>query len=126
MQCLKIVYGPDLAGGVTLKKILQVLVGDAGSVVFDMDQLFAGVLQMDLNAGGTRIKGILNAFFHNGGGSFDHFAGGDLIDDVRVELVNSGHGEQTLSKQQSKVGIQQKSPPGTPAGVAVYRVVGLG
>lgn len=56
--------------------------GDARSVVFDMDELFAGVFQMDFDGRGPGIDRILNAFFDDGGGAFNNLARGDLCDDI--------------------------------------------
>ena len=79
----------------------QLLGSHSASVVADSDQLASASGDRDLNTSGAGINAVLEQFFHDRCGSFNHFAGGDLIDQVRWQLTyrrnffgGGGHGRR--------------------------------
>ncbi len=53
------------------------------AVVDDGDQSDASVFQLDADVGGPGVERVLDQFLHDGGRTLDHFAGGDLVGDLR-------------------------------------------
>ena len=51
------------------------------AIVDYSDRLSSTILEMNCDRVRSSIKGILNEFFHNGGGTFDDFAGCYLSND---------------------------------------------
>ena len=71
--------GSDLAGGMAFQGKEGIVSAHADPVITDADQAPAAGLDFDMNKSCLRIEGVLDQFFHDAGGSFDDFAGGDLI-----------------------------------------------
>ncbi len=69
----------DLAGGLTLEGGEGVGAVHPTTVVQDFDSFGAAAFNGDFNAGRLGVEGILDEFFHDRGGAFYHFAGGDLV-----------------------------------------------
>ena len=90
----------QLAGGVSLKRHQGVVLGHATAVVLDADQAASAVAELDLDAGGTGIEGILHQFLHDRRGTLNHFAGGDLVGNPVGEDANGGHG--MMASQRAK------------------------
>ena len=57
----------------------------------DADSPPAAAVGEDVDAAGAGIDGVFNQFLHDARGAFDHFAGGDAVDDLFGELAD-GHG----------------------------------
>ena len=79
----KVFLGGQLAGGVLAKGQLKVVCVHAGAVVGAADQLDAAVgdIEVDPRRGG--VDAVLQQLLHDRGGTFDHLAGGDLVDHQR-------------------------------------------
>jgi len=58
----------------------KVFCGDPGPVVDDTDRVEPPLLEVNLDAGGPPIEGILDKLFDDTGRTFDDLAGGDLVD----------------------------------------------
>jgi len=54
----------------------------AGSVVDDLDQGLTGILDDDLDVGGSGVNGILNQLLDDRSGALDHLTGSDLIGNI--------------------------------------------
>ncbi len=70
----------DLAGGVPRNRQRQLLCGNAAAVVADADQAHTAFFQLDIDAAGAGIDRVLNQLLDHRCGSFDHFTGGNLVD----------------------------------------------
>jgi len=53
-----------------------------GSVVDDLDQGLAGILDDDLDVGGSGVNGILDQLLDDRSGTLDHLTGSDLIGNI--------------------------------------------
>ena len=84
---------------------LDVVRMDAAAVVADADQADAAAGQLDINRRRACIDTVFNNFFQGVGRAFDHFAGGDLVDEMVGQGGNSGH--RFLSKKQRRKGKLQ-------------------
>ena len=68
------------------------VVGDhAVAVVDDADELAATGFNLDADAGGTGVEGILEELLDDGGGTLDDLAGSDLIGHEIGEDANAAH-----------------------------------
>ena len=85
---LEIIERGDLAGGVAGERQGQLVGGDAAAVVAHADQADAAALDVDLDAAGAGVQAVLDELLDDGGRALDHFAGGDLVD----ELVREARG----------------------------------
>ena len=65
---------------------------DAAAVVADADEADAATCQLDFNRRRACVYAVFDDFFEGVGGAFDHFAGGDLVDEVVGQGGDSGHG----------------------------------
>ena len=82
-QCadaFEVIEAGDFGGGVPGQGQRQFVLGNAAAVIGDTDQLDAAFLQMHLNGLATGIEAVFEEFLEDGGGSFDHFASGNLAD----------------------------------------------
>jgi hypothetical protein len=70
----------DLAGRMPCQRQRQLVAGDAMAVVADPDQPRTAVLDLDLDAAGASVQGVVHQFADHGGRPFDHFARGNLVD----------------------------------------------
>src|SRR5262245_43726460 len=68
----------DLAGSVARKRELQLVAGNARTVVRDLDQLGAPARELDRDLACAGIEAVFEQFLEGGGGAVDDFAGGDL------------------------------------------------
>ena len=78
----------NLARGVALQGEPQLFLWDPAAVVGHEDALQAPALDADLDRGGPCVDGVLHQFLHDGRRPLDHFARGDLADELRGELLN--------------------------------------
>ena len=78
---LEVLERGDLAGGVAGNGERQVLGGHAAAIVAHADQADAALLQVDVHAARAGIERVLDQLLDHGGGPFDDFAGGDLVDE---------------------------------------------
>jgi hypothetical protein len=81
----------DLGGGVAFEGEEGVVAAHAEAVIRDTDQAASAGTDFDGDAGGLGIEGILDEFLDDGSGTFDDFAGGDLIGDVIWEEADAVH-----------------------------------
>ncbi len=84
----EVIESGDLAGGVAADRERQLLGGDAAAVVAHAHEADAAALDVDLDAVRAGIEAVLDQLLDDGGRPLDHFAGGDLVD----ELVRAGRG----------------------------------
>ncbi len=89
----EVLENADLRRGVTLQREPGILFRHARSVVADLDELAAAVLEDDVDGHGPGVDGVLDELLDHRGGALDHFTGGDLVDEVRGEDGDAGHGE---------------------------------
>jgi hypothetical protein len=78
----------ELRGGVALEAADRVRRGHAGTGVDYVDQGAAGIREVDVDACGTGIDRILDEFLDDAGGALDHFAGGDLVRNMRWQHLD--------------------------------------
>ena len=64
---------------------------DAAAVVADADEADAAARQLDFNRRRACVYAVFDDFFEGVGRAFDHFAGGDLVDEVVGQGGDSGH-----------------------------------
>ena len=91
-NAFQIAGGADLAGGVAADRQRQVARMNAVPVIGHANPLHAPLLDAHLNAPGARVQAVFHQFLDDGGGAFDHLAGGDLIGHRRRQLSDAaGH-----------------------------------
>ncbi len=69
----------------------ELVLGDAAAVVGNADELDAAFLEMHLDRLAAGIEAVFEQFLENGGGSFDHFASGNLADQQVREAGDGRH-----------------------------------
>ena len=94
----------ELGGGVAHEGDARVLGGHALAVVLDSYIGRAAVADLDGNAVGACVKGVLHELLDDGGGALHHLAGGDHIRHVRGEDVDFGHSITFLTASLSEGG----------------------
>ncbi len=67
----------------------QFILVDAAAVVTHPDALPAALLDIDLDAAGTGIQAVLQQFLDHGRRPLDDLAGGDLVDQLRGQYLNT-------------------------------------
>jgi hypothetical protein len=83
----------DLTGGVARERQGQVLHRDAGAVVTHPQELDPSLPDLDLDAVGAGVEGIFDQLLGHGGGALHHLPGGDLIDQLNGEQLDTvAHG----------------------------------
>ncbi len=92
MDRQQIIVG-QFRGGVPLDRQFEIGRRHAAPVIDHADQRLPALGQCDLDAGGAGIDGVLDQLLDGGGGTFDHFAGGDLVDEIGGEEANRHGGE---------------------------------
>ena len=70
----------------------QIAMGHAAAVVGDADPPPSAAIGEDVDPAGAGVDGVFHQFLDHARGTFDHFAGGDAVDDLFGELAD-GHGE---------------------------------
>ena len=65
---------------------------DAAAVVGHADEFDAAARQFHADVRRPRVQAVFYDFFERGGGAFHHFAGGDLIDEMVGQGMNTVHG----------------------------------
>lgn len=55
------------------------------TVVGDLDELEAPVLDDDVDGGGSGVEAVLEELFHGGARALDHLSGGDPVHDGGIE-----------------------------------------
>ncbi len=90
-DALQVVERGDLAGGMAHQRQRQLFLGDAAAVVAHPRQLDAAAFQLHRDLRRTRIQAVLQQFLQGRSGAFDHFAGGDLVDEEVGKELDRGH-----------------------------------
>ena len=90
----------DLARGVPADRDRQLLGGDAAAVVAHAHEADAAALDVDFDAVCAGIEAVLDQLLDDRGGALDHFAGGDLIDELAGEDAD-GHGRQFIAPERA-------------------------
>ena len=62
--------------------------GHAGTGVDHVDQGATGIREVNVDARSTGIDRILDEFLDDAGGALDHFAGGDLVRNMRWQHLD--------------------------------------
>ena len=88
----QIVGGRDFTGRIAGDGEQQVVGMNAFAVIDDADQVGTAVHDVDFDAGGKGVDTVIEEFLDRAGGAFDHFSGGNFIDDAGIELMNAGNG----------------------------------
>ena len=93
----------------------QFVLRNAAAVVGDADQLDAAFFQMHLDGLAAGIEAVFEQFLENGGGSFDHFASGNLADQQVGEAGDGRHRRIIPECTGRRTGLVQpllRLPPG--------------
>ena len=88
----EVVEVADFAGGVGSEGEGEVVGVDAAAVVAHADEFAAAVFDVDVDLRRAGVDGVFDNFFDDGGGAFDDFARGDLVDEAAGQLLDAGHG----------------------------------
>ncbi len=72
----------DLAGGMPLKCQRQLILGNSCAVIAHANEADTSLFQLDVDTPRPGIETVLDQLLDNGGGAFDHLAGGDLVDQL--------------------------------------------
>ena len=105
---LEILEAVDLAGGVAGQREREILARNAAAVVADADQATAALLDLHADIRGPGIQAVLHQFLDHGSRSFDHFAGGDLVDQVGREGLNAVHDGERGRRSQHSTGNEKR------------------
>ncbi|EKY02381.1 hypothetical protein HMPREF9120_02927 [Neisseria sp. oral taxon 020 str. F0370] len=89
---LQIAEAGDFAGGVARQGKGQVVGVDARAVVGDAQAFHAARIGLRLYRRRARVEAVFDDFFECGGWTLDHFAGGNLVDEVVGQGGYAGHG----------------------------------
>ena len=73
----------------TLDAELEIVSAHAGAVVDDADEVAPARLDRDVDAPRARVERVLDEFLHRRGGPLDHLAGGDAVDQQRIEAADA-------------------------------------
>jgi hypothetical protein len=76
---------------VTLEGEEGVVAHHAAAVVGDTDEATAAGFDIDADAGGAGVEGVLQQLLDDGGGAVDDLAGGDLVGDLVGENADAAH-----------------------------------
>jgi hypothetical protein len=78
-----------------------VIAQHAAAIIRDANEASAGIFHVNTNLSGTRVEGILEKLFDDGGGPLHHFAGSDLIGNVVGENLDPAHSIQYRGQKKS-------------------------
>lgn len=92
----------NFTGGVAFEAEQCLVAGHAVSVVEDGDGAGAAAFDVDFEAGAAGIDGVFEAFFDDGGGAFDDFAGGNLVDYL---IIQKAYGRKVVHSRTLKIGF---------------------
>ena len=81
----------EFGGGVAIHRQRQIGMGHAAAIVGDADPPPAAAIGENVDPAGAGVDGVLHQFLDHAGGTLDHFAGGDAVDDLFGKLAD-GHG----------------------------------
>ena len=84
----EIVERGDFAGRVASQGQRQLVFFDAAAVIANANELRAAAFDININSRGARIKAVFNQLFHHRRGPFHHFAGGNLVGELRRQNLN--------------------------------------
>ena len=87
----------DFRSGVTLDREQKIRFIHAAAVVDDADQSPAAVLDRDVDFFRARVERVFDELLHGGARPLDHLAGGDAVDQNRVEATD-GHDESSARR----------------------------
>ena len=91
-DALEIIERCDLAGRVPGEREADFLRLDPDPVVTHPNEPAAAALELNVDARGAGIERVLHELLDHGGGTLDHLAGGNLVDELVVEnLDGQGH-----------------------------------
>jgi hypothetical protein len=88
-HALEVLEAGDLAGGVALQCQRELAARDAVPVVAHPDQGQAAQFQLEVDAPGARVEAVLEQLLDRGGRPLNHFAGGDLVDELFWEDLDA-------------------------------------
>ena len=90
----QVVGTAQLAGGVGGDRQRQVIGMNSLTVVDNPQQFGSPGHHVNLDPGRQGVDAVLEQLLQHARGAFDHLAGGNLVDDMVIELLNAGHGRQ--------------------------------
>ncbi len=82
----------------------QIGMGHAAAIVGDADPPPSAAIGEDVDPAGAGVDGVFHQFLDHARGTFDHFAGGDAVDDLFGELAD-GHGRVRFGSIRDLAGI---------------------
>ena len=91
----------ELGGGMAIDGQREIGDGHAAAVVGDADPPPAAAIGEDVDPAGAGVDGVLHQFLDHARGTFDHFAGGDAVDDLFGKLAD-GHGLRSKSIRRAR------------------------
>jgi hypothetical protein len=86
----------DLRRGVAFEGQQGVVTNHAASVVGDLDELFAARFDLNLDAGGTGVKRVLQEFLDHRCRALHHFASRDFVGNGFGKNVDASHGMKNI------------------------------
>jgi hypothetical protein len=89
---------------VSLEGKHSVVTNHATAVVGDLDDFFATGFDLDLDASGTSVEGVLEEFFDHRGGPLDNFPSSNFVGYGFGENVDAAHGFVSVSQMRSMKG----------------------
>ena len=87
----QVVSGAQLGGGVALEGQQGIVAVHAVAVVCDADQPPSAGLDLDADAVGARVQGVLQQFLHHGCRPVHHLACGDLVGNLVGKDADAAH-----------------------------------
>ncbi len=81
----------ELRGRVALEREQGVVAVHPAAVVGHAHQREPALLDVDGDRAGARVEGVLDELLHDGGGSLDHLARGDLVHEPGGQDVDARH-----------------------------------
>lgn len=87
---LKVFEVADLAGSVSRQRQRQVVTGNTAAVITHPQQLDPGLLDVNINALGTRVEAVFQQLFNHRGRAFNHFTRGNLVSQPRAKQFYAG------------------------------------
>ena len=118
----------DLAGGMPRESCGDLGRRDTLAVILDSDLAHAALAQHDRNRACSRIQAVLEQFLEGGSRAFDHFAGGDLVDELVGQDADRSHGTAGIIGATSGAGVHESFAGSVCAGVSpiMARFAGAG
>ena len=106
----EIVRPPDLARRVALDRQPRILRPHPFPIVLDADLFLAAELDVDREAARAGIDRVLDELLDDGRGTLDHFAGRDLVRELRRQEVDRAHVRSSGGRRQDPMRLREGLP----------------